>query len=440
MPTVPKGAFVGTAISPPSSAPTWSPTERRPAIDVARIGALVVVVLGHLTLAVIDRSPEGALRGTNLLALRPGWAWIAVCSPMPVFFAAAGWANSTSDLRSSAPRLRVLVGLGAAVVCSWVALLATTTIVTGSGGVVALGARIATQPLWFLAAYLPFAAAGSPMAWAGRHPMLSVGACMILLAGLDSARFIGDAPDWIGWPGFATAWATPWILGVWWRRRCERSAFAEVRIGALLAAVGAGTSLLLVNAGGYSPALIDAVAGARSNTTPPTLYTACAGVAQVGVLMVVAPLLDRIGRRSRRWLARAGEAAVGIYLLHLSALALCAGVVTLGLPVPTRLTGWWWATRPLWFAAVLSITAALVVAVEAARTRRPAGDPASPPRAARLWAGVALVTVGAAVVGLKGPRTAVTATICVVTFALGWWCLGGRLLTPATYHSAQMPP
>jgi hypothetical protein len=50
--------------------------ERRPAIDVARILALVVVVAGHLMLAVVDR-PNGELRAANLLELYPGWEWLA---------------------------------------------------------------------------------------------------------------------------------------------------------------------------------------------------------------------------------------------------------------------------------------------------------------------------------------------------------------------------
>ena len=66
-------------------------------IDVARVGALLIVVFGHLSLAVIDR-PGGHVRGANLLALHPGWAFVVAIAPMPVFFAAAGWAHTTSDL------------------------------------------------------------------------------------------------------------------------------------------------------------------------------------------------------------------------------------------------------------------------------------------------------------------------------------------------------
>ena len=38
---------------------------------------------------------------------------------MPVFFAAAGWANATATVKTSVRRLQTLVGLGAVVVITW---------------------------------------------------------------------------------------------------------------------------------------------------------------------------------------------------------------------------------------------------------------------------------------------------------------------------------
>jgi hypothetical protein len=95
---------------PAASSPAATPG-RREGIDVARILALLVVVLGHLLLAVVDR-PGDEVRGANLLALHPGWALVAAAAPMPVFFAAGGWANATAAWSSAVPRLRTLVGLG----------------------------------------------------------------------------------------------------------------------------------------------------------------------------------------------------------------------------------------------------------------------------------------------------------------------------------------
>jgi hypothetical protein len=422
--------------APDAAAPAGSAVPgRREGIDVARILALLVVVLGHLMLAVVDR-PGDEVRGANLLALHPGWALVAAAAPMPVFFAAGGWANATAAWSSAVPRLRTLVGLGAVAVVVWSAASVVTALVNdGDSGIVGDGARIATQPLWFLAAYVPFAAAGKPLAALARRMKVVLPAVLATLAVLDVARFALDAPQWIGWPGFFLAWGTPWLLGAWWRHQIESSEqtgggdrFDERRAGRLLAGAAALACVGLVHLAGYSPALIDAVPGARSNTTPPTLYTAVAGVAQVGVLMAAGGLLDRAGERWRRLWRQAGEAAVGIYVWHLSALTLCVAAIAAGFPVPDRLTPLWWITRPLWWAAVLAITAGFVAATAAVRSKlpqrpKPAADDA-PARLIPAAAGVALAVAGAALVGLRGPRHPEQALACAALFLAAWWLLG----------------
>ena len=253
----------------------------RDAIDVARVLALLLVVVGHLTLAVIDRADD-RVRGANLLELHPGWAVAAALAPMPVFFAAAGWANARATPVSAGPRLRSFVGAAAAVVVAWSAGVVVADVVAGDPGIVADGARVATQPVWFLAAYVPLAAGGHLLStFVARRPVAVVGGCLAALALLDLARFGFGAPDWIGWPGFFVAWGVPWLLGAWWRHRVETGPFRERWTGTVLAGGALIGAVVLVHAGGYAPALIDAVPGARSNTTPPTLYTATVGIAQV---------------------------------------------------------------------------------------------------------------------------------------------------------------
>jgi hypothetical protein len=409
------------------------PERRRDAIDVARVLALLLVVAGHLLLAVIDRR-AGHLRGANLIALHPGLAGLAALSPMPVFFAAAGWANATSTFRGAAARLRSLVGTAALVVGVWSLGVVVATAVAGDPGVVGDGARIATQPIWFLAAYVPFAAGGALMArlaTIGRGALIVV--AVVVLAGVDLARFELSAPAGIGWLCFYLAWSVPWLLGCWWRDRATRGGTDERRVGLLLAAGGGIACVVLVQAAGYSPALIDAVRGARSNTTPPTLYTATAGIAQVGGLMLLAGVLDAVGRRWRSLWDRAGSVAVGVYLWHLSALALCAAVVALGLPVPERLTPGWWLTRPAWIAAVLGVTAGLVALTAWGRARLARPRPAPVWSATRATAGVVGAAAGAALVGLRGPRTDVLAVTCSVLLGGAWWLLRG---VPAPMPSA----
>jgi hypothetical protein len=390
----------------------------------------VLVVLGHLTLAIIDHGPDGAIRGVNLLALHPGLAWLAVLAPMPVFFAAAGWANATSTPRSSAPRLRTLVGLGAVVVVSWSTMSIVEILVEGEGGVVADGARIATQPLWFLAVYVPLSALGSGIARLAEHPVASVGACLGVLAALDLARFGFGAPEAIGWPGFFLAWGVPWLIGAWWRLRWQTGWQHERRTGAAFVVGASAGALALVVLAGYDPALIDAVEGQRSNTTPPGLFTAVAGVLQVGVLMMAAGALDRFAARWRGLFDRAGEASVAVYAWHLSALALCAAALAAGLWAPVRFSTGWWLTRPLWFAAVLGVTGLLAAATAWTRRRlRRDTDPVGPTNAV-IGLGVVCATLGAGVIGLLGPRTLPSATVAITLFVVGWWCLRSASGTP----------
>ena len=382
----------------------------------------MLVVLGHLTLAVIDRGPDGAIRGANAIALNPGLAWLAMLAPMPVFFAAAGWANATSTPRSAAPRLRTLVGLGAVVVVLWSTMSIVEILVRGEGGIVADGARIATQPLWFLAVYVPLAALGSDIATLAQHPVAAVGACLGVLAALDLARFEFGAPEAIGWPGFFLAWGVPWLIGAWWRLRWQTGWQHERRAGAVLVAIASVCALGLVHVGGYHPALIDAVEGQRSNTTPPGLFTAVAGVVQVGVLMVVAGGLDRLAARWRGLFDRAGEASVAVYVWHLSALAFCAAALAAGVWAPVRFSMGWWLTRPMWFAAVLGVTGLLAAATAWVR-RRIHRETEGESTNIRIGVGLVCATVGAGVIGLLGPRTLPSATFAMAAFVAGWWCL-----------------
>lgn len=401
---------------------------RRGAVDVARVLALLLVVVGHLTLAVIDRH-GGHVRGTNLLRLHPGWAFAVAAAPMPVFFAAGGYANATATFREAARRLRSLAAIGAVVVTAWSAAVAITVLVAGDAGIVGDGARLATQPLWFVAAYAPFAAAGTWLARvAARHPVVSIGGAVTGLLVLDTARFALGAPEWVGWPGFLLAWGVPWLAGGWWRDRYERGALDEHRTGIALAAAGAAACIVLVAAFGYAPALIDAVPGARSNTTPPTLYTAAAGLAQVGVLLLVARWLDGLAARWRRLWRRAGEVAVAVYAWHLTALALCAAAIAAGAPAPERLTPWWWATRPLWWAAVLAVTIVFVAAtgllVGSGAARAP--SPATRAGTGRQIAGVLVLAAAGAVAGLEGPRALPSAFGLSALFVSAWLFLRGR--------------
>jgi hypothetical protein len=175
---------------------------------------------------------------------------------------------------------------------------------------------------------------------------------------------------------------------------------------------------------GYDPALIDAVEGQRSNTTPPGLFTAVAALVQVGLLMMMASGLDGLAARRRRLFDQAGAVSVAVYVWHLTALALCAAVIAAGLWAPVRFSLGWWLTRPLWFAAVLGATALLVALAGRGRDRQHRETtPLGRPSTTRIAIGLASTTAGAGIVGLLGPRTLPSALLAASTFVTGWWCL-----------------
>jgi hypothetical protein len=388
---------------------------------------LALVVLGHLGMAVIDRNARGGVRGTNIFLLYPAWAVLAAAAPMPVFFAAGGWANATTSPRRAAPRLRTLVGLAAAVVVCWSLAVVIAAVVLGDGpGVLGKGARLATQPLWFLAAYVPFAFWGRAIGRAAvARPVALVGGCLIVLAVIDVVHFGLDGPSWLAWPAFYLAWVTAWLVGAWWRNAWSRPEFLEARVGAALAAGALVGAALLVWRGGYQASLIDYGSHGRSNTNPPTLYTAVIGLAQVGVLMVLAHALDGLGARFRAFWSRAGSVAIAVYAWHLTALSLCVAIVAMpDVPAPRRLSAGWLLTRPLWIALVVGACALLVGltawarALLAARARAYRVAPLT-----RLTVGTVLAAAGGAYVGLRGPGTVPRALVCCALLGAGWFLL-----------------
>lgn len=389
---------------------------------------MLIVVLGHLAMSVIDRDANGALRGINIIELYPRWEWLTMLSPMPLFFVASGWANSTSSIASARSRVRTLVGLGASVAAAWSVAALVERIISGDFGIVDDGARLATQPLWFLTAWVPFTIGAGLLTRVGRRAGLTIVALLTMLLATDLARFSGGAPRWIGFPGFFAAWSIPWILGVWWRQRHDSGEFDERRAGVAILAVSAVAAAVLVHWFGYRAALIDAVPRGRSNTTPPTLFTAVASCVQVGALMIVAQPLDRAARKWREMVARLGAVSGGVYAWHLTALALCAALLSLGVWTPERLTVAWWLSRPPWFAAVLALTAGfvgitqVVMRVAHRRPRQPLPE-VSALSSVSITIGTTSATVGAGLIGLYGPRNVFLVLITPLMLTFGWFLL-----------------
>lgn len=403
--------------------------QRRPAVDLLRGVSLLMVVAGHLSLAVIDKS-GGDIRGENLLALYPRWSWVTIVAPMPLFFLAGGFANATSTFRIATSRLAMFAALASVVVTAWAVPVVITEWSLGSSGVIGDGARLATQPLWFFAAYAPLAAL-SPLLWRGsnRGLMSVIVGCAICVALCDVVRFTETGPGWIGWLGFLPTYGSFWAAGMWWRRMSADPRFREQRWGLSLVIACGALAWLLTARCGYSWALIDAAPGRRSNTTPPTVFTVTAGFLQIGLAMGFATVLDSMATAKERFFRRLRDSAVGIYLWHLSAMTLVSAVFAAGIPLATRFTPWWWVTRPLWYLAIGGVTFGLVSVTARLVARLGAGEPDGVDTRGGVLVraiGVIVLAGAAAHIGLKGPRTSAPAVGLVCALSLSWWLLSRR--------------
>lgn len=399
--------------------------ERRGAIDVARSTSLVLVVVAHLVMVVIDRGPGGAVRGINLFQLYPRWEWLTALSPMPLFFVASGWANVGGTVAGRARRVTLILTLAVVLSTAWSAATLVERVVTGGNGIVSDGARVSTQPLWFLAAWIPFTLFADSLTTSSRRiGVFIVGAATVLVVG-DVARFVFDAPRWVGFTGFFVAWAVPWALGSWWRQQHDAHTFDERVVGLVVCAGAITIAIPMVAWGGYSVALIDAVPGGRSNTTPPTLFTAVASTVQFGAFMACAPALDRIAARRSRVIRQLDTVAPGLYVWHLTALSLLGALLAAGLWAPHRLSPEWWLSRPLWWAAIVALAIAFALA---SRTLTRVVEQSASGTVTRDRVVIAAFASGLAfaLAGLYGPDTTGMAIAIPTLALLALWAIWGK--------------
>lgn len=339
---------------------------RDPAIDAARAACLAVVFVLHAMMVGVSVGPGGPVLENAL----EGWAGFAPATwavqVMPLFFVIGGYAGWTQWRR-----LEERGADGAAFVRARLARLvrpAIVLVVVAASALAALAAAglpadvVATagyrigQPLWFLAVYVacsslvPFMAALH-----ARHPRLTLAALAIAAVAIDGARFASGI-DAVGYANLLVVWLLVQQLGFLLADgtidRMSRPVRLGVAAGALAVLVG------MIAAGPYSPDLF-------ANLNPPTACLVVLGVAQLALFTFVRPALRRWAQRPRaqRIIARFGEWGMTLYLWHLPAFVLLAGVMlalhdAAGLPLPEPLTAEWWWSRPVWL-----VTAALATAV-----------------------------------------------------------------------------
>ncbi|WP_316248413.1 acyltransferase [Streptomyces sp. sk2.1] len=328
--------------------------DRDPFIDVIRALCVLAVISQHWLMPVLAYE-NGHLSTGNALA-SPGW-WIVtwLTQVMPMVFFAGGAANFFSFrptkstrvwLRSRIARLLVPVVPLAAV---WLLL---PHVLIGAGvpeQPVLLAGRIAGQLLWFLAVYVLVVALTPVMyQWYRRYGWRVVGVLAVCALVVDVLRF--EAGPAIGFVNALFVWLAVHQIGFHYADGGLRVRSGRPSAG--LAAVGFGLTAAAVFFGPYPASMIGMPGAPVSNMSPPTALMLSLAVGQLGLWLTLKPVITRLaGRPSAAAVLRwCGTRFMTLYLWHMPALVMTAGIaiVGLGFSTPTPGSPMWFAVAPLW--------------------------------------------------------------------------------------------
>lgn len=416
-----------------------TPVERNRYVDLLRALSILVVVLGHWTMAAVTVR-DGELVPGHLLVLAE-WThpltW--VFQVMPVFFLVGGYANALSWrsargrgegyggwLRARARRLTLPV---VPVLLAWFGAGWLALALGAPWQTVRLASTVALVPTWFLAAYvLVVAVAPLTLRLWERFGWWSVAGGVAVAAAVDAVSIAAGSVA-AGFVNYLVVWATVHQLGYAW---LEGSLASRRRRMALLL-VGLAGAVALVVLGPYPVSMVGVDTAALNNTYPTRVTLLFLGMAQGGAALLLEPAGQRVVRRVRAWtlVVALNARIMTLYLWHVTAmvavigLALAAGGT--GLRV-TPLSGTWWATRPLWWAVVAAVTALLVVLLGRFETPRP--DPRPAPVWWRPLLAVVLVCAGLGALAVVGIADADGLNGWLVAAPLAGVVLGGVLPPP----------
>ena len=281
-------------------------------MDLLRAGSLVIVVLGHMLMAVVVWRGT-SLRVDNLLEEIPElklatWA----LQVMPVFFAAGAIANRMSITSATARgepwrswlwhRVRRFVRPVVFYVAIVIPLAyALAEIVPDAAG--PLG-KLSTQLLWFLGVYVLITAATPWEIRLARNGLPAIFALLIGVVVIDLARF----HVWAGFGAvnFVLVWFMAATLGLIVRDRVDhdRRTLAFLALGALAVNI----VLVVVTELPYPISMVGMPGERVSNMSPPTLVLALHSVVLVAVMGLAWPALRvlcatprvAVGRHGRR--------------------------------------------------------------------------------------------------------------------------------------------
>ncbi len=399
-----------------------TPVTRNRVVDLLRVGALSVVVLGHWLMAAVWLR-DGELETGAVLDLAP-WThpltW--VFQVMPVFFLVGGYANGgswraarqrgepwTEWLRG---RLRRLLTPVVPLLLVWLVALSVAVAAGADPALLRTASQVALVPTWFLAAYVVVCAVAPLTLWLWERFGWWSAWGGLALGGLVDALSIGGGLFAVGFVNYVVVWSSVHQLGYAWLD--DRVGGTRQRLA--LAAVGLAGLVLLVRFGPYPVSMIGLDGSVVNNSYPTRATLGFLGLLQSGLLLALEPLFRRWMARGRPWACTVllGSRMMSVYLWHLTVMVLVVGLAVLAAPWALGaepLTGTWWLTRPLWWAVLAAVTAGVVALVGRFERPRPDGDGPAPP----AWRTVAATVLGCGGLGVMAGQGLVGPD------GLRWW-------------------
>lgn len=327
----------------PTGAPASRP-QRNHVIDAARAASVLIVVVFHSLLYQV-RLVDG--RPVMIPWAPEHWPWWPLSwlfMIIPVFFVAGGFAHALVVDRwraTGASYGGYLAGRGHRLVgplllfVTAISLVSSAVAWAGWLETAVAGTRALMQLLWFISVYLVIAAlAPAAVAAHDRWGWRPLAVLFAAAAAVDAWSFVTGL-FWLRNLNMLLVWPLVHQLGIAYHRGWFRTWPAR-RSGAALVGGALGIAVL-VFALGYPGPSVGLADIPIANVQPPTLAMVFLALAQCGALGLVEAggVLATVPRRVEWLLTVVNALMMSVYLWHIGAIAIAAGVLLgVGLAVP----------------------------------------------------------------------------------------------------------
>jgi hypothetical protein len=172
----------------------------------------------------------------------------------------------------------------------------------------------------------------------------------------------------VGWANLVFVWGAVHQAGYWWATREHEGRLPSVPAGLWFSALALAALVVVTALGWYPVAMITIPGAGPDNVIPPTSAILLLAGVQVGIIISSRRPVTRWAGSRKNWRFVVGVSGfmMTIYVWHLTALsfAIAVGIFTFdGVAFsPEPGTAAWWVTRPVFFAVLVAVTAALVAA------------------------------------------------------------------------------